>query len=103
MELHSIEASTLLNHPDVFDSTCRPQADVVDLGQAPRLSIDLIGIGGEVVGADELGQAVLEEVEVEGVVEVGIVEPRHGVHVIVGAESIDVLLTRGRYSGMEGK
>lgn len=55
------------------------------------------------MGADELGQAVLEEVKIEGVVEVGVVEPRHGVHVVVSAESINVLLTRGRYSGMEGK
>ena len=103
MELHSIETSTLLNHPDVFDSPRRPQANVIDLGQTLRLSIDLIWIGGEVVGADELGQAVLEEVKIEGVVEVGVVEPRHGVHVVVSAESINVLLTRGRYGGMEGK
>lgn len=55
------------------------------------------------MGANELGQTVLEEIEVEWVVEVGVVEPRHGVHVVVGAESINVLLTRGRYGSMEGK
>jgi len=103
MELDSVEASALVNHTDVFDGASGPQADVVDLGQTLSLSVDLVRIGGEVVGTNELRQTVFEQLQVEGVVEVAVVEPRHGVYVVVSAESINILLTRGGYGGMEGE